>query len=333
MDLTVPGWCPSPAGYRAHPLHTDPDNDWIDANCYTDLWVELLHGLGADPYPVLACTLAVDFEGDQWTFFKPPHADLRELYGITVIELATYRPLLDHCATQLGMGRVPVLEVDAYYLPDVPGTYRQRHGKTTIGVVGLDPTRRTIRYVHNAGCHVAGAADVAGLLRLAEHAPGPGTLPPYLEAAKLDGFHRAGPGTLASRGLALLRRHVADRPGDNPVARFARGFEPEIGRLAGDLAAFDGYAFGTLRQLGAAAAFGARYLRWLAGTGAVQDERASADAAHACDDLSHGAKQLVLKAARAVATGRTLAATGVLDAMCAAWTRADQALRRVTEVR
>jgi len=42
--------------------------------------------------------VAIDFEGDQWTFFKPPHEDLKALYGIDVQELYVWRPLLEHAA-------------------------------------------------------------------------------------------------------------------------------------------------------------------------------------------------------------------------------------------
>ena len=45
---------------------------WAETNCYVDLWVELLHALGHDPIAALPFTLAIDFEGDQWTFFKFP---------------------------------------------------------------------------------------------------------------------------------------------------------------------------------------------------------------------------------------------------------------------
>ena len=50
---------------------------WVEKNCYVDVWIELLHALGLEPLAMLAFTVAVDFEGDQWTFFKPSHDDLR----------------------------------------------------------------------------------------------------------------------------------------------------------------------------------------------------------------------------------------------------------------
>ena len=45
---------------------------WPEKNCYADLWIGFLHTLGLEPLAMLPFTVAVDFEGDQWTFFKPP---------------------------------------------------------------------------------------------------------------------------------------------------------------------------------------------------------------------------------------------------------------------
>ena len=35
----------------------------------------------------------LDFEGDQWTFFKPDPGDLERLFGIDIHEMQPYRPL------------------------------------------------------------------------------------------------------------------------------------------------------------------------------------------------------------------------------------------------
>ena len=69
-----------PATYRRHALHGE-DRAWAETNCFTDLVIELTHGLGHEPLAMLPFTLAIDFEGDQWTFFKPAADDLRALYG------------------------------------------------------------------------------------------------------------------------------------------------------------------------------------------------------------------------------------------------------------
>ena len=38
-------------------------------------------------------TMGVDFEGDQWTFFKPLPEELEPLFGIDIHEMQPYRPL------------------------------------------------------------------------------------------------------------------------------------------------------------------------------------------------------------------------------------------------
>ena len=66
--------------YARHALHAD-DRAWVEKNCYVDIWIETIHALGCEPLAVLPFVLALDFEGDQWTFFKPPHDELRDLYS------------------------------------------------------------------------------------------------------------------------------------------------------------------------------------------------------------------------------------------------------------
>ena len=72
--------------YPRHPLH-DQARLWVEKNCYVDVWLELVHALGCDPMAMLPFVVAIDFEGDQWTFYKPPHGEMRDLYGIDVQEL------------------------------------------------------------------------------------------------------------------------------------------------------------------------------------------------------------------------------------------------------
>ncbi|MGH7297861.1 MAG: DUF1839 family protein, partial [Polyangiaceae bacterium] len=55
-----------PASYRPHALH-GPDRAWGESNCYIDVWIEVLHALGCDPYACLPFVLAIDWEGDQFT--------------------------------------------------------------------------------------------------------------------------------------------------------------------------------------------------------------------------------------------------------------------------
>src|SRR5207244_2156903 len=92
-----------PATYVRHALHGETAQ-WREKNCYVDVWIEVIHAQGLDPIPSLAPALVADFETDQWTFFKPSHADLDALYGIDVQELQIWRPLIDHAVTQVGAG-------------------------------------------------------------------------------------------------------------------------------------------------------------------------------------------------------------------------------------
>ncbi|MEO7091799.1 MAG: DUF1839 family protein, partial [Polyangiales bacterium] len=60
-----------PSKYVNHAVHRE-ERAWSESNCYADLWLELLHGMQLDPVAALPFTLALDFEGDQWGFFKYP---------------------------------------------------------------------------------------------------------------------------------------------------------------------------------------------------------------------------------------------------------------------
>ena len=83
-----------PADYQRHPIHgedRDLGRDELLRRCLGRAAARL--GLRAGRRP--AVHLAIDFEGDQWTFFKFPHADLYELYGLDVQELAIWRPLVE----------------------------------------------------------------------------------------------------------------------------------------------------------------------------------------------------------------------------------------------
>ena len=134
-----------PAAHRRHPIHA-PDRQWAETNCYVDVWVELLHAWGFDPVAVLPVTLAIDFEGDQWTFFKVPHGDVCDLYGLDVQELAIWKPLVEHVVEQVELGRPVLVEMDSYHLPDTAGTaYRTEHVKSTIAVMAIDRDARRMR--------------------------------------------------------------------------------------------------------------------------------------------------------------------------------------------
>jgi hypothetical protein len=94
-----------PARYSRSILHAE-SCVWVEKNCYVDIWIEVIHALGLEPRAILPFVAAIDFEGDQWTFFKPPHGELADLYGIDVQELNVWRPLLEHALEHLAAGKL-----------------------------------------------------------------------------------------------------------------------------------------------------------------------------------------------------------------------------------
>jgi hypothetical protein len=309
-------WDLDPAAYTRHRLHQD-DRAWPESNCYVDLWVELLHTAGTEPLAGLPFTLGVDVEGDQWTFFKFPLADLDALYGVDVFELNVWRPLMTHVAEQLTLGRPAIVEVDAFHLPDTAGTsYRAEHVKTSIGIQAMDPDARRLGYFHNAGYYELTGEDFVGVLRLEGHLTDPEYLPPYVEVAKL-GVRPARAGrALHEASLALLRSHLARRPTVNPFRRYAARFPADVETLTGQpLPRFHGYAFATLRQCGAAFELAGTYLRWLETGGEGELE----PVARACDQIATTAKTLQFKTARAVSAHRPFDSRPMLDTMATAW--------------
>jgi hypothetical protein len=307
-------WPLDPAAYARHPLHLG-DRSWPESNCYVDLWIELLHTAGLEPTAALPFTFAVDLEGDQWTFLKVPLADLHTLYGVEVIELNIWRPLLWHVQEQLALARPSIVEVDAFYLPDTAGTsYRSEHVKTTIAAQAMDDDARRLGYFHNAGYFELEGLDFTGLFGL--EPTGTTGLPPYVEVAKVlpRAPHRGA--ALVASSLDVLRNQLARRPQDNPFRRYAPRLAADLESLAAEpLAAFHGYAFATLRQCGAAFDLGAEYLRWLQTNG----ERGLEETISACEVIASTAKTLQFKTARLVNAHRPFDPIPMLDTMADAW--------------
>lgn len=313
-----------PAAYRPHPLHGGL-RDWVESNCYLDLWIELLHALELEVHACLGFTLASDFEGDQWTFAKPGNFDLVELYGISIEELTLWRSLAEHCLVQLIHGHLPLLEVDAFHLPDVAQTdYRTNHVKTTIGVCAIDTDARWLEYFHNAGYYRLEGDDYAGLLRI-DRAHERIELPPYCEIVKLQRRFRLADDRLRRVALRQSALHFARGPADNPVNRFARTFDAQLARVVAEgEPGYHPYVFAGLRQMGAAAEYAALHLRWLADAGEAPLLRA----ADALGEVSATARVLLLKTARMVARGGVSDVSGQLAQLRDAWQRAHDALQQ-----
>lgn len=283
-----------PATYGRHGLH-DLARNWPETNCYVDLLIEVLGQRGHDPRAALAFTVAQDYEGDQFTFFKFPPVDLALLYGVEILELAIFDRLEDHVRVQLARGRLPLIEVDSHYLPDTRGiTYRQNHGKTTIGVNVLDSVNRRLDYFHNAGYFRLEGDDFDALLR----PPGDGGLPlfPYVEFIKFGPAPSAHTQVETSR--MLLARHLRRRPQQNPFTAWGEVIGADIVRLIERPPEwFHTYAFSTLRQAGANFELLASYLAWLQEQGEPQLERARL----AAEAIAAGAKVMQFQFARASA--------------------------------
>jgi hypothetical protein len=312
----IPGL--DPKAYARSPLHAD-DRIWPEKNCYVDIWIEVLNALQLEARAILPFVLALDFEGDQWTFFKPPHGELYELYGLDVQELTVWRPLLEHALEHLPAGRLISTEADAWWLPDTAGTdYRRNHVKTTIVLNAVDVGAQTLDYFHNASYHQLAGEDFRALFRT-DVPHDPAYLPLFAEFIRTGRCQRRDPAALAAASRELVGRHLARRPGANPVARFAMRFAADLPLLQErGLDYYHQWAFGSLRQLGAAAELAAINLLWLE----EQQVLAAGSAVVDLELISNTCKALVLKGARAVNARRPLDVATPCAAMAEAWDRA-----------
>jgi hypothetical protein len=257
-----------PADHEPHPLHAS-ERTYVETNCYTDVLIELLHAHGYEPLAALGVTVRIDFEGDQWTFFKPPPEELELLFGIDVHEMQPYRPLPEQAAEQIAAGRTLIVELDSWHLPDTAATsYRSEHVKTSVAIDAIDRAAERLRYFHAATfCELSGE-DYRGVFRIG------GTysadvLPPYTELVRFDAGTRLEGDELRDAARALLRAHLARRPASNPFERFGAQLRRELPRLlAGDANDYHAYAFATVRMAGSAFEVAASHAEWLLADGA-----------------------------------------------------------------
>ena len=304
-----------PADYRPHALHCG-ERDWLESNCYIDVYIGVLHALGLNVFACLGFTLASDFDDDQWTFFKPPLGELRDLYGVAVQELTLWRPLVEHAVEQTAAGRLVTPEVDAFYLPDVAATdYKTAHVKTTITITSIDPDTRTLCYFHNTGHYRLQGDDFDGLFRLGA-ASGGDHLPPYCELMKLDRLVQRPARELREIALQQIRSHLRYLPRRNPLLaykeRLARDIEWLVSR---DIATYHAYVFATVRQCGAAFEFASALLRWLESEG----EAGLSDSAERLRNISRTAKLMIMKLARIAKSRQPRDLSEHLDQMAADW--------------
>lgn len=314
MSTTLQGL--DAASHVPHALH-DGTRPWQETNCYVDIWIEVLHSLDLEPLAALAFTVDLDFEGDQYTFYKVPLPDLQALYGIEVQELNVWRPLIRHAEQQVAMGRLFIMEVDSWFLPDTRGvSYRHEHVKSAIAVKHIDVVAQVLGYFHGTGYHVLSGEDFRGVFRLEEGLRGLATLAPYVEIVKFDRAVPAPPSELARRSLALLLRHLANRPQHNPVQAHRTRLEADIAWLREEpIEVFHQYAFATARQLGSCFGLTSSYLQWLDGRG----EAGLGSAIKACDEIAATAKALQFTLARVVTYRKDADLSGLFDHLESSW--------------
>jgi hypothetical protein len=300
--------------YRRHRIHIE-DRNWAETNCYVDVWIELLHSWGFEAAAALAFTLGIDFEGDQWTFFKFPHADLHELFGLQVQELAIWRPLADHIDEQVALGRPVLVELDSFYLPDTVGTtYRREHVKSTVAVNEIDVANERLGYFHNQAYYALQGDDFAHILH-AKEPQDPARLPPYVELVKRRNAHGHLAHDLVQTSLGLMRRHLKLLPLANPFEAFKSRFEADLRWLAGEtLDMFHRYSFATLRQFGSCFELTATYLDWLR----LHNVTGLHSAIRGFRELSTSAKTLQFQLARSMARKKPLDIS-TLDNMAKTW--------------
>lgn len=325
--MTITADCVDVQSYRQHSLHGG-DRDWVETNCYVDVWIELLSQLGLPPEPACLTALSSDATPGQWSFLKFQVDDVRRLYDIEVGEMNVWRTVEEHVVEQLVAGQLCTLESDAWYLPDTAGiSYRTEHVKTTIVPLVIDTTGRRLVYLHNAGRFELDGDDYVGALAL----QGSDTrVPePYMESVRIDRRVRD-LSSLPVRAVDLARSHLERAPSDNPVYRLGAAMNAELSALAAcGMAYFHLYSFATTRQLGLSAQCAADGLDWLHRDGILGAEPgpALAEASAAFRNVSSGAKRLQFSLAR-IASGRSRPIDAAIDALATDWAGAMAAARR-----
>ncbi|UVC09632.1 DUF1839 family protein [Rhizobium sp. TH2] len=309
-----------PGRYEPHELHS-LDRIWPETNCYVDLWIEILNTIRLPPEAMLGFTLTQDFEGDQFTFFKVPLEDLETLYGIRVTELAVFDKVEDHVAQQIARGRLCLLEMDSYFMPDTQGVaYRTEHGKTTVAINRLSEKDKEIDYFHNGGFWRLSGEDYDGLFgRL--YPEGSQPFLPYTEFVKFPD-HLPSDMLIRQRARELLTRHILRMPSRNPIAEFSRVLPEQVSLIADrPFGFFHKYAFNTLRQLGANFELAATHFRWMSDFGEFSD------AIEASLKIAEAAKSVQFQLARAVTRRKFDALVSALDPAIEAWDELSEAVK------
>jgi hypothetical protein len=306
---------PDPSTYKCHRLH-DPGRNYLETNCYVDVLIELLHAHGYEPLAMLGFIVRTDWEGDQFTYAKPPYADLERLFGVEIHEMLPYRSLPEHIETQLALDRTVLVEIDAWYLPDTASTsYRREHLKTTVAPERIDRAGERMRYFHNAGFFELQGADYRGAFRLESHFTDD-VMDPFVELVRFDAGAALTGDELRREALALLARHYERRPPQNPFRAWGERLGADLPRLLeGAQEDYHAYAFVTVRMAGSAFELFADHVDWLLGA-------AGAGAVTALRQIVEGSKTLSFRLARR----RAFDPEPTLAPLVAGWDQAMDAL-------
>ena len=275
-----------PNTYAAHELHSGA-RSYPETNCYTDILIELVHAAGHEPLAMLGSSVAIDFEGDQWTFFKPQPDEIELLYGIDIHEMQPYRPLPDQIAEQIQAGRTLIVELDSFYLPDVDGTaYRSAHVKSSAVMETIDREGERLQYFHNGSLHALEGEDYRNVFRLGREFS-PDVLPPYTELVRFDRGPALRDDELLATCRELLRRQLARRPRTNPFLRYGDALDRDLPLLLeGADADYHAYAFATVRMAGAAFEVSASHVGWLFSQRGAEAVEALLSIVNSCKVLS-----------------------------------------------
>lgn len=304
-----------PATHERHDVH-GLHRAYPETNCYADIIIELLHVRGDEPLAACGSVVRADFEGDQFTFFKPPASELEQLFGVDIHEMQPYRSIPQQAMEQICSGRTLIVELDSFHLPDTSATsYRTEHVKSSVIFESIDVDAHRLRYFHNAGVYDLEGDDYRGVFHLGQELPGD-VLPPYTELVRFDAGPRLRGDDLRAASRELLAHHRARRPERNPFDRFAEQLAIDLRTLiAGDEAGYHAYAFATVRMAGASAQVASSYVSWLLGAGGD-------GVAAAFERVVDGCKTLSFKLARR----RMFDPEPALAAAAAAWREAQERL-------
>jgi hypothetical protein len=310
-----------PASYTRHLVHGD-GRSHPETNCYTDIIIELLHACDYEPLAVFGHLVRIDFEGDQWTFFKPPPEDLELLYGVDIHEMQPYRPLPVQISEQIERGRTVIVELDSWYLPDTAATsYRAEHVKTSVAADAIDPGGERLRYFHGLGLFELDGEDYRGVFRIGGFSAD--VLPPYTELVRFDAGPRLQGTELREAGTGLLAKHLASLPQENPFETFGAALQRELpALLEHSLEDYHAYAFATVRMAGSAFEVLGSHAEWLFG-------EAAETAVAATGEIVDGCKALSFRLARR----RQFDPEPLIASLAGAYGRAVESLQDATERR